>query len=290
MAGARYLSRAATDAEVRFYIYDNSLVDMQIRRHMSVFPFPSEIQRVTRNADLAIVSASPTSASARAYVEKHRKGRPIILCPMTPFGGYFPDFEYYAGPVINQRSALSSRIVLECYLRNYSPEKALSFFNENTFARLGYFQAWDAGINVLSDHFKDAGLDLASFLPGWLRKGVFMQDHLHPQNFVIEDLFAHLASSHGVELKAPSTQEDLLPLTFLDIMPVYPEIAERLNIPQYGSYSFKVLSTDRQTTYSIELDEFIHWSYHNYRNDAQLTQRLQSLPHTKRPFPRLEEL
>lgn len=206
--------------------------------------------------------------------------KPVIISPHVSFQGFYPDYLHAPPiPVVGRRLIVNtSRIVLESYLRGYPETRALDLFRHETYARLGYYGLWAQELNRLTAVFANAGLNLGDFLPAWRREEpVFMYDPHHPKNCVLMSLLKFQIKKAGLPF-------DLLPYVRLPYYherhsgtaPIYPEIASHLNIPEYGSYYFKMPTKSDwpdspfDTPTFIPLDEFIFYSYQIYKH-AQLS-------------------
>lgn len=190
----------------------------------------------------------------------------IITIPRVNFAGHYPDFYDYG--VIFGRGLIGSRIIWECFQRQYSETKTLSFFRHETYERLGYYEEWGRGLKWLEEEFLSINLDVNDYLPQWMRiDPVFMTDRNHPKDFVIKYLADKLAAANGLEMVTSFELHDFDP-TFGQRIPVYPEIAAKIGVPERGSYHFMRTDPDFPpyvTVESLGLDEYIHLSFIHYQ-------------------------
>lgn len=290
---SQYLSLAAPDLAVRGY--RNAADFVAEARVPAAFRPPiqdirsreepkrsfSDNLKDCRECDILFADASPLT---REFLTKRVKRSPdkvTIIYPLITFNGFHPDIISYFGPPLQRGRTrfMGSRIILESYLRGYSESRALSFFEHKTYQRLGYYQAWAKGLNSLAGHFASLGLELVSFYPRWLRAGVFMYDPAHAKESAVISVIDALCRRRGLDL-TPDLASNALNLSRENIVPIYPEIAEHLHLPEKGSYRFKYIGRYDPFSYSLSLDEFIHLSYDFY----------QTMPEDRTLLPRLDTL
>jgi hypothetical protein len=182
-----------------------------------------------------------------------------VMCPSLGFSGFHPDMVFawchpdmiYAwrnGLLFRGLNEYHSAIGLWAWRRGLDVPDAVRLFSGETFRRLGYYGAFRAEIEPLSDAFTKAGLDFSWF---WLRAkrlGVFMHTVNHPRI----DALVLLAKLVARELGMPSrvlqepieryVPDQLLPIV---VWPVYPELASHLGVPgsdlfMYGSSTYRL--------------------------------------------------
>lgn len=227
------------------------------------------------NADILIIMNRPELAHLRC-----RNGMTIHF-PNVSFRGFHPDF---LSPALQWFRAHGSCIAAESWLRGYGEEKTLALFNHHTYSALGYYSAWDAGIQALEQEFSALAMNLYDFLPQWVHRGVFMCDTDHPRDFALQDIIDHLLGKNGVPV-LQNVRDSYFDSNFQNRLPVYPEIAKYLSIPEEGGYTFRVTIppvSPFEWEGSIALDEFIHLSFATYRDNPDLL--------NPRAFIRIEKL
>ena len=194
-------------------------------------------------------------------------GGTVIRFPVVTFCGFHPDF---LAPTIRWQGVRGSCIAAECFLRGWSEEKTLSMFTHDTYSRLGYYLAWDEACERLDGVLALQGLDLGHFLPGWMRRGVFMCEAFHPRDFVLKDIIDFQLDRAGIAVDT-SVEADHYTHELTGRVPVYPEIARYLHMPEAGSYLFRRTNPAFPPWHwedCINLDEYINLSFEGYRQDA----------------------
>jgi hypothetical protein len=116
----------------------------------------------------------------------------------------------------------------------------------------------------------EVGFDLSREINAWIGDDGFMHTINHPKQRVLNTLMHLAAAKAELHLDSPElrTPDDALAHSF--VLPVYPEIAEYLNVT--GSLDFKCLvHTDDGRRFSVvPLSAYIEETYRMYR-DAQIS-------------------
>lgn len=182
----------------------------------------------------------------------------FIEIPNMNFVGLHPDCVYIRrqdgtniqGPVGPYHSALA----IACYLEGLSSERTLALFNAHSFARLGYFAAYDAELKRLTNSFATAGYTLSEALAD--APSVFMHTVNHPTiQFLFGVVRQALRMAGIAATDAPLPEDNLARQRWA----VFPEIAARLGITeQCGFLAPKG---------PVNLDEFVHRSLDVYARE-----------------------
>lgn len=193
--------------------------------------------------------------------------RRLHLIPTVLFTGFHPDTFLIQG----HKSAAGnyhSSIVAAAYLLQLSARRAAALFNAFVYSKLGYFQVYGNAKAFFLQEAKKFGYDLASELGDWERQGIFMHSINHPNMMVLACLahkmvVQHQLGSASIPIAVPD--HDYMAAGGI-IYPVYPEIAQKLNVP--GSMLF------RRPDRTLNLEEFVVESYEIYeKTERQLLQR-----------------
>ena len=189
---------------------------------------------------------SPNNKVARAAAEAH--GKRVQLLPLVQFGAFQPDicYAWHRGTRTLTSPHYNSAIVVWGWRNGLDVADTAALFRADTFAALGYFDAWAQGVKDLQRVFADAGLGhrLADWFLAVKRGGCFMHSMNHPHVDAVVRLARVLADEAGLSVVrdiAPGEIHDGLNGT---MWPVYPEIAARLGIGG-GSYCWKYLTQNR---------------------------------------------
>ncbi|WP_169579895.1 GSCFA domain-containing protein [Rubritepida flocculans] len=186
---------------------------------------------------------------------------PVLYWPGLSFAGYHPDVVVASaggqllsgGPI----GPLHSALVLLGWRLGLGLKATLDLFREDVFERLGYFSAWDYGKTALLNEGRRTDVPLDALFPRWEASGPFMYSHTHPRLDVLADVARGLLSALGM---TPEVSGPLPPdwLATREILPIYPEIARRLNVQ--GSYCFR----PGQDKPSLDLEAFATQSFALY--------------------------
>lgn len=186
----------------------------------------------------------------------------VVRLPATAYRAFHPDVTEYiqidGKPLLGLFGAFHSKIALESYLRRYSQEEAYKAFNAVTYEKLGYFNIYEHAFKRLAENYKAVGLDAATLVPKWHRRGCFMFTIPHPKIHVILDLTKEVMRLNKIPIILEDSERYLREHFNDAIWPVYPEIAENLYIKEEGSYYFHL------NGHTIDLREFIEISYMLY--------------------------
>lgn len=165
------------------------------------------------------------------------EGRRVTRAPWIIFRGFHPDCTYLfhqGAPIPGAAGPLQSAIALAARLEDLPRERALRLYNAYVYARLGYFDAHAAGLDLMREEWSAVGLDASRWLAP--QTTPFMHTINHPVPAMLEDVARQLLAGAG--LSAAPTPADAPPdrLVGGGIWPVYPEIAERLGMEGGTAY------------------------------------------------------
>lgn len=193
----------------------------------------------------------------------------VTYFPNIAFTAYHPDltfararkpggeFETVIGPLYIYSSALA----VFGYREGVSLDEILTFYNADTYARLGYFDQWADARRQLLAEGDACQMPLGGLFEKWSRGKAFMYSVNHPTLAVMEDIARELLQRIGMFYFPDSKHEYLSdPLKAQPIWPIYPEIADRLGLR--GGTAFKI--NDPHGT--LELRDFVSGAYDTFVN------------------------
>lgn len=170
----------------------------------------------------------------------------VFYFPMMAFPAFHPDMAYLKArrigsdaveTISNCMVMYHSAIVVTGYVSGLSVDDIIALFRPETFAKLGYFDAWEKARRELLAEGAASGLPLGALLEKWARRGCFMYSMNHPKLFVMEDLARDLLLRSGLPVVSHNVSAYLDdPLRLMSIWPVYPALADRLGLE--GDYAF----------------------------------------------------
>jgi hypothetical protein len=189
----------------------------------------------------------------------------LVLFPQVHFSGFHPDFFYltYQGRPLKSASwVYHSLIVTAAYVNKIPEYRVPELFNAFIFARLGYFDAFDASRTFFLSRAEGMGYKLRQDMEDWLKTGTFMHTVNHPAIRVIACITAKAYEKAGLGTTQP-------PQDVPDVMgkvaslPVFPDIAKRLGVE--GTALFRRPdSKENPMTPSMTLEEYVRKSYSIY--------------------------
>lgn len=203
-----------------------------------------------------------------------------VKIPPIGFNGFHPDIcalQVRDGMHVASPTAFyHSLICLAGHFRGLSEADILACYNALVYSRLGYFQNFAASREAMVAEFDSSGLDIRDEFDRWTRRGVFMYTPTHPHSFVVASMIQLACRKAGIEIMdAPFGSYFPDNLAFDVVLPVYPEIARRLDVE--GSYAFKPSTLAGHKV--LGLESFIAESCKIYRSlsldDIILTDRMQ---------------
>lgn len=164
------------------------------------------------------------------------EGRRVTPAPWIIFRGFHPDCTYLfhkGATVPGAAGPLHSALALAARLEGLPRARALRLYNAYAYARLGYFDAHAAGLDLMREEWSAMGLDASRWLAP--QSEPFMHTINHPIPAVLEDVARQLLA--GVAL--PAADPVIQPQDRLvggGTWPVYPEIAQRLGVEGGTAY------------------------------------------------------
>ncbi|UGB44998.1 hypothetical protein LQ772_13515 [Frateuria edaphi] len=190
----------------------------------------------------------------------YRNSEKIWQIPTVSFTAYHPDICYLnfrGAPLKGPMDDYHSTIAYAGFKLGLSATQVLRMYNEDTYARLGYFDCWDHAKQQLLDKFARAGFDLGLSFANWSRTSAFMYSNNHVKVHCLMDIAKAILSRAG------KRQDYLSELPHDNLMngpafPVYPEIGLRLGVR--GNYLFKLGGSYR----FIRLEQFLQDSFSVY--------------------------
>ncbi len=168
----------------------------------------------------------PSSLSERCTTLVYMK--PII------FGGFHPDIAIvrYRGQLLSGPLDLyHSAIIAAAYSLGLDHARVCALFNSLSYAKLGYFNAFDGAKAVFLEEHLKAGYDLDAHFAAWLRHGPFMYLINHPRVDVLSTMATLAAARAGlVDNNTPAPTGITDDLAQGVRWPIYPEIAKRIGV------------------------------------------------------------
>jgi hypothetical protein len=183
-------------------------------------------------------------------------GQPVFVFPYIIFPGLHPDCHYFSvnGQMVPAPNVYHSAIVAASFLENIPEYRVERLFNAFSYASLGYFDTYAQSVTALSQGFRKLGFDADRFLS---KGNAFMHSINHPKIDFIFDVAKQALSLAGISF-SDDCEMPVDNLAKTATWPIYPELAERLNLE--GGFTFQLLDGT-----PIGLREYISRSYEGYR-------------------------
>jgi hypothetical protein len=226
-----------------------------------------KLRELAPRTDLWLVSANNTVAR-RVAEDLGGAGLRVVRVPVIEFTGFHPDI-CYARNRANRRLTLghyNSAIVVWAYGNGLGVDDTLDLFRREVFAALGYFGAWNDGVEWLRGAFGSAGLEarFAEFFLSVKRQGCFMYSTNHPKIGALACLARLMAEASGLPLA-----RSLLPGELNDglngvVWPLYPDLADELGL-EGGSYQWKFLASG---TFVDSLAAYVEQMFSSYEEQG----------------------
>ena len=222
-----------------------------------------------------------------ALAKRHPELRDrVVLFPSISFSAFHPDF------VALRSKSTGANVQGPCgdyshsclaflgWKAGLTVEETHQLYKIDNYQRLGFFQYWQRSATSLINAGKEADLELAVFVDEWLARGCFMHSVHNPKLHVMADIARTLLQRNSIDVVAGNPCEYAQdPLANSVVWPVYPEIAEKLNIQDNYSnfdwhernYTFKLqasASLITQQVQTLKLKEFIEQSFAIYSSHA----------------------
>tara|TARA_R110000868_G_scaffold18003_2_gene78270 strand:+ start:19106 stop:21046 length:1941 start_codon:yes stop_codon:yes gene_type:complete len=188
----------------------------------------------------------------------------VTYFPNIAFSAYHPDLTFARAcrnggepeAIFGPLHIYNSAIAVFGYKEGIPLDEILTFYNADSYARLGYFDQWTNARRELLTEGESCGIPLGALFERWSRNQAFMYSSNHPILLVMEDIARELLQRIGM-FYFPESKHELLqdPLKAQPIWPIYPEIAERLGLR--GSTSFKINDPHG----AMDMRDFVRNSY-----------------------------
>lgn len=192
----------------------------------------------------------------------------VVLFPSISFSGLHPDVAFARGrlrnehvtkAIVTEMSMYHSAIAIYGYTSGMSACETLSFFNPNTYNKLGYFDAWSLSRQDLLSEGDRAGVPLGGLFERWARRGAFMYSFNHPDISTMADVVKSVLKKIDIPAVNLNVAQYLAdPLRVMPIWPIYPEIGARYSVD--GNANFVCL----HTKCNLSLSEYIESCYRVY--------------------------
>ncbi len=226
---------------------------------------PQELAELLPDADVWVSSYHPSEA--RPILDRLGSRAELVSVPLLLFTGFHPDIVHVVledgREVESAAGGYSSAIVAWGWMNGLDEREIVARFTPETFAALGYLDAWSGAVRLARYVFDEANADFDSwFLPLAARGGMFMLTDNHPRI----DALVQLARQVALRLGAPADLvaypwETVIPdglLATSTVWPLYPHIANHLDQP--GAYVWRCVNGEL-----IDLETFVSRSLALYR-------------------------
>jgi hypothetical protein len=204
----------------------------------------AKIEALVERTDLWLLS--PNNQVARQLAQAH--GKRVVLVPLVQFGAFQPDicYAWHQGTRKLTSPHYNSAIVVWAWSHGLDEAATAALFRRDTYAALGYLDAWAQGVKDLRKAFTEAGLEhrFAEYFLSLKRQGCFMHSINHPRIGAIVRLARLLAEEAGLPVLRDVQPGELNDGLNGTVWPVYPEIADVLGLDN-GSYHWKYLTQNR---------------------------------------------
>ena len=187
-----------------------------------------------------------------------------VAYPALTFYGFHPDFVYLGDSFKGIAANFHSFIVLAAFALGIQAERVPKLFNAYLFARLGYFDQFEAWKRTLVGHASELGYDVSEDFGRWMQQGAFMHIPLHPAVRVVASIAAKAFALTGLgNGSLPGSIRD--PFADGASLPVFPELAQRIGIAARPGFR-----TGKHSSLTKEMDlrEYVNQSYQLYGTDA----------------------
>lgn len=189
--------------------------------------------------------------------------------PAVVFHAFHPDCCYVqvsGGSLISPIGRYHSALTVACYLEQIPHSRVPDLFNRYFFRLFDFFDRYDDDLAALARLGASHDYDLAEVVRQCAESQSFMHTFNHPKIDFMLSLArqaaakAGLASSGGTQ----AVEEMLDPLSQKPAWPVYPLIAEELDLDHQAAACFE-LRRSSEARPSISLSEFVKRSFRIYK-------------------------
>ena len=206
-------------------------------------PGPQNLIEVSRSADVFLTNLNPIRFAPQV------SGDRITEIPDLLFYGFHLDLimlrgrrkgeEVYSRAVKFQLDGgvqgkmWFSALALWAFTRQRTLEQTVALFHEDTFRALGYFDVFQASVEVLAARFLELGFDFMPFREVLHGRELFMWGPEHPKLFLVFRLAESIAKKLGLKISLPARGTDRLfadPLAAEYAFGCHPPIADYLGV------------------------------------------------------------
>lgn len=204
-----------------------------------------------------------------------------ILVPAVAFGGFHPDCIYVRdaeGPLPSPLNVYHSALAAAGFAAGLDVARTVRLFGALTYARLGYFDEYEAERGKLVAALARFGLDVADRIAAWGRRGAFMFTINHPRAAPVADAVRLILRARGEAAPDFDDAADLVGerLWHHPVFPVYPEIGRRIGVP--GHTLFRSVVAPDGVAAPMDLRLFVERSFELY--EPRRDRLLAAVPNT----------
>ena len=205
----------------------------------------------------------------------------VVIWPNLVFSGLHPDCSYLDKDNKSIKSPLgdyNSLITAIGYSKKLDARETAELFNALVYRRLGFFDKFELSKAALVDAAAESDLDLADDIEDWARYGIFMHTINHPRLYTVASLAKALLRKCDLKFDENDSCLDILPDVLANdaIWPVYPEIAQQLNLK--GTLKFKPPTHGVYSISCYGLEGFVETSFDLYRQQNLAPEDIAEIP------------
>ncbi|WP_376098632.1 WcbI family polysaccharide biosynthesis putative acetyltransferase [Roseomonas sp. CCTCC AB2023176] len=205
----------------------------------------------------------------------------VVFVPGILFGGFQPDCIYVrdeAGPLPSPLNVYHSAIAAAGFAAGLDVARTVRLFGALTYARLGYFEEYEAERIKLIRHHARLGLDISDRIGAWQRGGAFMFTVNHPRAAPVTDTVRLVLRQRGEAAPDYDDLSDIVGERLWNhpVFPVYPEIGRRIGVP--GHTLFRSVVGPDGVSAPMDLRMFVERSFVIY--EAHRERLLAAVPGT----------
>jgi GSCFA family/Polysaccharide biosynthesis enzyme WcbI len=243
----------------------------------------NELSRLIAESSLIFVHAD--AATIHVLQKKYPADYPKVrLVPKVGFAAFHPDMDYVEDSqgehIFGPLGAYQSTLAFFCWKHKLYAAETLNLFCEETYEILGYFDYWALAKSILINEGLLTGIAMEPLLEKWSRSGCWMYSFNHPKLLVLADITKALLEREGIKTLPGAEEYVDDEMNSSSVWPVYPEIAERLDLA--GNYLFKRFTPFELRDMPVSmmtLEQFIDESFatfSKYAHDELTCHRLNS--------------
>lgn len=187
-------------------------------------------------------------------------GLPIVFISNIVFSGFHPDLCYiFEGNRVVQGALgdYHSRVALYGFLKGMDEKSTALLFSESVFEQIGYFEEYNKSLNELTRRDLVTDIPVTLLLQKMLQRCLCFYSTNHPTSAVFINyakVIVQFLESKGLCEDSglpPDPAFDEGSLIMSPVFPIYPPLAKRHHIGQFGSYTFKP-GGERKNPLSLE--------------------------------------